>query len=397
MNKKNAVPASIPPSKSIEPPPAVVIICPAEPADLDALIAIENTCFKHDRLSRRRIKHWLGASNGIFCVAKLNGEVAGYGLVLLHKGTRHARLYSLALLPACRGKGVAKQLLMALEVAAADKGRLFMRLEVAKHNDAAIGLYQQLGYRTFGEYSEYYEDAEDALRMQKRIRYPRESHKVLPAPWYRQTTEFTCGPASLMMAMAGLDVAILPSRSTELDIWREATTIFMTSGHGGCHPIGFALAAHKRGFATACYISTDEPLFVGGVRVEHKKALIADVDADFKSKALKAGLNIHYSALDACALKKFVAQGYAVLVLISTYRLDNKKTPHWVLITAVDERCLYVHDPDLDEEEQSALDCQHVPIALDDFEKMSSYGRDKLRAALVVHKPVVHNSTVKQL
>lgn len=369
-----------------EPPSLNVTVCRAESADLEALVAVENTCFQHDRLSRRRIKHWLGAANGIFYVAKLNDEVAGYGLVLLHKGIRHARLYSLALLPACRGKGVAKKLITALEVVAADKGRLFMRLEVAKHNDPAIGLYQQLGYRTFGEYSEYYEDAEDALRMQKRIRHPREPNQLLPAPWYRQTTEFTCGPASLMMAMAGLDAEVLPSRSIELDIWREATTIFMTSGHGGCHPIGLALAAHRRGFNTTSYISTDQPLFVGGVRVEHKKALIADVDAEFKSKAQQAGLTINYSALNAGTLKEFVSQGNAVLVLISTYRLDDKKTPHWVLITAVDDHCLYVHDPDLDEEEQSALDCQHVPIALNDFEKMSSFGSDKLRAAVVVHK-----------
>ncbi|HEY7774733.1 MAG TPA: GNAT family N-acetyltransferase/peptidase C39 family protein [Marinagarivorans sp.] len=364
-----------------------VLVCRAEQADLDALVAIEQTCFQYDRLSRRRMKHWLSAANGLFWVAKIDGVVSGYGLVLLHKGTRHARLYSLALLPACRGKGVAKQLLNALETAAADKGRLFMRLEVAKPNEAAIGLYQQLGYRVFGEYSEYYEDAEDALRMQKRIRHPREPAQLLSAPWYRQTTEFTCGPAALMMAMAALNSHILPCRSTELDLWREATTIFMTSGHGGCHPLGLALAADSRGFSTTTFISTSEPLFVSGVRTEHKKALIADVDAEFKSKAQRANLNVHYSSLDSAALRRYVSRGDAVLVLISTYRLDNKKTPHWVLITALDEHCLYVHDPDFDEEEQSALDCQHVPIALGDFERMSSYGSDKLRAAVVVHKP----------
>jgi ribosomal protein S18 acetylase RimI-like enzyme len=353
--------------------------------DLDHLVTIENACFQHDRLSRRRIKHWIQASNGIFLTIKLNAILVGYGLVLVHKGKRHARLYSLALLPESRGKGVAKVLMAALETAAADLGRLFMRLEVAKHNNDAIGLYQRLGYRVFGEYSHYYEDADDALRMQKLIRHPSQQAKLLPAPWYKQTTEFTCGPAALMMAMAALKKDVAVSRDEELDIWREATTIFMTSGHGGCHPIGLALAAIKRGFHATCFISSEEPLFVSGVRSEHKKALIAHVDAQFKAKAQTYAVKIQYSAIDSAALKRQVEGGRAVLALISSYRFDGKKTPHWVLITAIDDLCLYVHDSDLDNPDQSPIDCQHIPIALTDFEKMSSYGSDKLRAVVIVH------------
>jgi len=35
---------------------------------------------------------------------------------------------------------------------------------------------------------------------------------------------------------------------------------------------------------------------------------------------------------------------------------------------------------------QSAFDCQHIPIARADFEKMSVYGNSRLRTAVIVKR-----------
>ncbi|MCT7656069.1 peptidase C39 family protein [Oceanimonas sp. NS1] len=90
-------------------------------------------------------------------------------------------------------------------------------------------------------------------------------------PYYRQTTEFTCGPASLMMALSALDATHHTQPDEELQLWREATTIFMTQGHGGCGPHGLALAAHRRGFAVELVLNQDGPLFINSVRSPDKK------------------------------------------------------------------------------------------------------------------------------
>ena len=213
-------------------------IRPVRDTDLEALRTLEQSSFDSDRLSRRRMRHWIHASNRAFVVAEVvegaerakeAGNIVGYGLVLFHGATRLARLYSIAVASEAQGRGVGKRLLQALEEAAAARGRLFMRLEVAPDNKAAIRLYESAGYVAFGTYEDYYEDHRDALRMQKLIRYAPEPRRGYDIPWYQQTTGFTCGPASLMMAMAGLDRKVKPARELELDIWREATTIFMTS------------------------------------------------------------------------------------------------------------------------------------------------------------------------
>lgn len=363
----------------------------AQKNDLAALVQLELASFTGDRLSKRRFKHWLEADNGIFIVASTNEMLLGYGLVLLHRGTRLARLYSIAIDERARGQGVAKQILAELELRAAQVGRLFMRLEVAENNAGAIALYQSSGYRIFGEYSDYYEDHSDALRMQKRIRTvgsvsPESVVGYHEVPWFKQNTEFTCGPASLLMAMGCLASECDLSQEQELDIWREATTIFMTSGHGGCHPVGLALAAQRRGYQAIAYINTQAPLFIEGVRSEHKKSVMTLVDQQFKSKAYAEGVTVEYKEFNLDLIEFWLQNNFAVIVLISTYRLDGKKAPHWVTVTAIDDMCLYVHDPDLDEKVQVSFDCQHIPIARDDFMKMQTFGRDKLRTAVAIKK-----------
>jgi hypothetical protein len=75
-----------------------------------------------------------------------------------------------------------------------------------------------------------------------------------------------------------------------------------------------------------------------------------------------------------------------LILLISTYLMDGKKAPHWVAVTGMDEGCIYVHDPDVDEKLQDRLDCQHIPIAREDFAKMSTFGNDKLRTAIILQQ-----------
>ena len=358
-------------------------IRPVTRADLDPLFALEQTSFAGDRLSRRRLLHWIKADNRVFLVAEDAQQLLGYALVLLRRGTRLARLYSLAVSPAGRGRGIGKALLSAAEDESCHSGRLYMRLEVAEQNSAAIGLYQLLGYRTFGSYRHYYEDAGNALRMQKRIRYRPENLHTVDVPWYGQRTEFTCGPAAAMMAMAGLNPDYQPNGSDELALWREATTIFMTSGTGGCHPIGLALAMQRRGFTCEVYLNQSSPLFLDSVRSAEKKRVIEQVDADYRQHASNIGLPVIAQDFTQEQCQQWLEERALVLLLISTYRLDGKKVPHWVTLTGMDDACLYVHDPDVDDED-NPLDSRSLPIARDAFSQMSLFGKDKLRTAVVV-------------
>ncbi len=363
---------------------ASLIYRPAKIEDLDALVELENRCFSIDRLSRRSFRSWIQKSHADLIVTTSNGNLVAYALLWCHRGTRLARLYSIAVSPEMRGHGIADSLLQCIEELAIEKQRFYLRLEVAKNNPSAITCYERNGYRAFGEYIDYYEDHSDALRMQKRLHFRSRALVQRPTPWYQQTTEFTCGPASLMMAMGSLNEKLPLNQGEELSIWREATTIFMTSGHGGCHPIGLALAAKARGFKCNTWISTNKDLFMEGLRSEKKKAILSVVNQQFILQAQKQKLRVHYRDINQSDLEKWLKQGCAIVMLISTYRLDGKKAPHWVCITGVDEHCFYMHDPDPDELASSPIDNQYLPIAKEDFDLMSVFGTERLRTAVVL-------------
>jgi predicted double-glycine peptidase len=295
-----------------------------------------------------------------------------------------ARLYSVAIASSARGIGLAQSLLHAGEEQASGLGRLFMRLEVAQNNTAAIQLYRKLGYKEFGTIEDYYEDHQTALRMQKRIRYLPQNLLRRDTPWYAQTTDFSCGPASLMMAMGSLDRSYQPNQVDELDIWRESTTIFMTSGHGGCHPVGLALAATRRNFRVEVYLNQRGPAFIEGVRNANKKQVLEVVDANYHEQAAKKGISVQFADITQNAIEEHLNAGGAAIILISHYRMHGVKTPHWVTITGMDDQCFYLHDPDCLDAPQMQIDCQHIPIARQDFEKMTAFGRQRLRTAVLL-------------
>ncbi len=366
----------------------------ALPRDIEELVRLELACFSTDRLSRRSLRRWLRHPDCVFLVCEGAAGLCAYVLVTRRSGTRLARLYSIAVDPAVRGSGLASRLIGEAEKLAREDGALYMRLEVAEDNRAAIGLYRKLGYQPFGFYRDYYDDHGDAVRMEKCI------HSYEPAgagrliPWVPQSTPFTCGPASLMMAMAALSSDYHPSPGEEIQIWREATTIFMTSGHGGCHPVGLALSAARRGFAAEVWINQRGPLFLDGVRSADKKRVMSLVHEAFLEEAQQLGLPIHYAELDQQRLVDSFSNGALVVILISTYRLDSKKAPHWVVLSGHDDNCLFVSDPDASSVNPdtrlaasgNAMDCQHLPIAREDFAGMSRFGGSRLRTAVILNR-----------
>ncbi len=257
--------------------------------DLDALVELENRCFDLDRLTRRNFRYMLTKANAAMLVDDRQGQLAGYVLVLFHTGTSLARMYSLAVDEQFRGEGVGGALIEAAEAAALKVGCVYMRLEVRPDNVGAIALYRNHGYRQFDVVDDYYEDHAEALRFEK-LMVPHLEPEMVRVPYYEQTLEFTCGPAAVMMAMKALDDSVELNRQTEIRIWRESTTVFMTSGHGGCGAHGLALSAYHRGFDVEIYVKDESPMFVDSVRSEEKKEVIRLVQDGFIQEV--AGLPI---------------------------------------------------------------------------------------------------------
>lgn len=137
--------------------------------ELDALLALEQASFHVDRISRRQYRHHLGSPRAEVLVGLRGGSLVGSALLLFRHGARVARLYSLAVDAAWRGRGVGRGLLETAERRARRRGCTRMRLEVRADNRVAQELYQRHGYRRFARQPDYYADGSEAWRYEKAL------------------------------------------------------------------------------------------------------------------------------------------------------------------------------------------------------------------------------------
>jgi ribosomal protein S18 acetylase RimI-like enzyme len=358
----------------------------AQRSDLDALVALEQRCFMTDRLSRRSFSRFVKAEHSQLFVAHSDAgtdTLVGYILVLYRRGTNLARIYSVAVDPQARRQGLSRALMEIAHTSAEAHGANFMRLEVSVLNEPAQALYRALGYHSICRLSGYYADGSDGLRMEKRITGAGRSNHS--SPYYAQTTPFTCGPASLMMAQAALLPNYQFERQEELSLWRESTTIYMTSGHGGCSPTGLAVAALRRGLKVELFLSSEEIPFLDSVRDAAKREVIELVHHQFLAELRELGVIPQYQTLSPDELGLALTQGKVAICLISTWRLNRNKAPHWVLATGADSKHIYFSDPDHDEEFwTSEADFVDVPIMRDQYAQLARYGRSRFSATLLL-------------
>ena len=360
-------------------------IRPARASDIDRLVAIENRVFEHDRISRRSFRQLIERETAETMVAEIDGVVVGYCMVLFRQGSGVARLYSIASDPEAGRVGIGRALLEAAEAAAYKEMRLLLRLEVREENTRAIELYQRNGYRRIGREEDYYEDGAAAIRMEKLLR----GEARLPAvvPYYEQSAEFTCGPCCIMMAKSHYEPSFVPDPVMEIRLWREATTVFMMSGPGGCEPFGLAVAAYEHGLSAEIVVSFHGALFLQSVRSEEKRRVMELAQVDFRSRADGYGIPVDYRAFALDDIRSALAAGKLIVVLVSGFLMFGKKVPHWVLAIGDDGEHIIIHDPWVEDEQgETAADAANIPIPHDIFMRMAQFGRPGLRSAVILGK-----------
>jgi hypothetical protein len=288
------------------------------------------------------------------------------------------------------GRGVAAMLLSAAEDAALACDRRIIRLEVHHTNHAAIARYRKSGYREFGRHAGYYQDGGDALRFEKRL-VPRLAARNGAPPYFHQTTEFTCGPACIMMALAWADRSFKPAPAVEFALWREATTIFMGAGPGGCEPYGMAVTLKRHGLAPEIYVSRAGPYFLDTAKSADQRRVMQVTQLDFQREAKALDIPSHLTPVSESVLMKAFDSGNVAVMLVSGYHMVPRGRPHWIFAFGRDRQHVLMHDPAAIRDDQGMA---HAPetyaVPWTAFEPMTRIatrlGRERLSAAIVIRK-----------
>ena len=202
-------------------------------------------------------------------------------------------------------------------------------------------------------------------------------------PYYNQSTDFTCGPSSLMMAMTALDKAQPIDRAHELQLWREANTVFMGKGHPGSSPYGLALAAWRRGFTVELWLSHRGPYLLDYQKLSDRRKVSALMQREDEKLVKTAQIPMPLKKWKVADLKAAIEAGAVPLVLVSTNLFHGDNGPHWVAISAVDDENVYVNDPWITAKKRQTAKSQTARAASHaDFMKMALY--DGERAVVLI-------------
>ncbi len=136
---------------------------------MPALLAIEQSCFGHERFERRYIDELIGSSEADVFVAVVKGMVIGSVMVKHEAANERSHLLSLALLPSEQGKGYSRSMLGLSEDLGRRRGSRSMYLEVREHNAPAIRLYRNAGYAVVTKLADFFGRSEDAWLMTRQL------------------------------------------------------------------------------------------------------------------------------------------------------------------------------------------------------------------------------------
>jgi ribosomal-protein-alanine acetyltransferase len=135
---------------------------------LDQLYEIEKKCFDKEAFSKQQIALLLTDYDTISLVAKNNDEIVGFIIAVpyLEREAVVGHILTINVAVASRRQNVGTKLLNEMERIFKEKDMKVSQLEVREDNQAALGLYQKLGYKIIGRLRNYYGNA-DGLYLRK--------------------------------------------------------------------------------------------------------------------------------------------------------------------------------------------------------------------------------------
>jgi len=139
-----------------------VNLIPFVHAHLEAVLGVEGEVFAgQDPWSRAAFEGELINPQAIWLVADVDGELGGYAGGWAGGADFH--LLNLAVAPAFRRRGIARELVRGVLGRAAERGCRRATLEVRLGHGPARRLYESLGFTAAGSHPRHYSDGEDAV------------------------------------------------------------------------------------------------------------------------------------------------------------------------------------------------------------------------------------------
>jgi hypothetical protein len=167
-------------------------------------------------------------------------------------------------------------------------------------------------------------------------------------PYYPQTSEFTCGPACVLMVMKHLDSKVRMTRHLEFEVWRQCNMI----GIRGADPYGLAVALIEGGLEVR--LVTQRRNIVEEKRWRHRllrEFSREEIELSFygmrenQRRAVERNLPVQCKRPTVSDIEQGIREQFVPIALVHMGAIHRLNIPHWVVVANVDEHGVVFNDP----------------------------------------------------
>lgn len=139
--------------------------------DIPVLATYEKELFPYSPWNTAQFKEEFAGipTTRFMSVAEDGNTIVGYCGVFLPAPGVEADILTVAVLPAYRRRGIAREFMRQIEEWSTERQASAMMLEVELNNEPAIALYESLGYLKISVRMDYYGPGKDAHVMRKEL------------------------------------------------------------------------------------------------------------------------------------------------------------------------------------------------------------------------------------
>lgn len=168
-------------------------------------------------------------------------------------------------------------------------------------------------------------------------------------PYYAQSSEFSCGPACVLMIFKFFNTHLKLNRTLEFEVWRKCNMI----GVRGADPFGMSVPLLDAGYEVHLLTQRRSMIDPDLWRSRMQEIRLTPEDEDLavfgiaenKKRALGRGLTVVYSRLTVGRVAESFHEGFIPMALVHMGVVHQLDIPHWVVVTDVGNDHVAFNDP----------------------------------------------------
>jgi hypothetical protein len=168
-------------------------------------------------------------------------------------------------------------------------------------------------------------------------------------PYYAQSSEFTCGPACVLMVMKHFDPAVEIGRELEFEVWRQCNMI----GIKGADPFGLAVPLIDAGYKVRLITRRRQIVNYDRWRRRLLRNSFSSEEIDLsmfgmkenRERAARRKLAVEYKRPVVADILRGIRDRYVPIALVHMGVIHSLNIPHWIVITDANETAVVFNDP----------------------------------------------------